>query len=280
METSQLIQMVPGKAIRFHAGIRMTNKAHIYASPFGRNQKFMKRRAIKSFSLDVFSWNGWLSSLELATCCMPKTHIFHTGTIFCLCLIQIIWKVNAGLTWLLCFPSKFENFRKRSLSDSAHDDMDNTRDSVLSDQSHFSAELANYDPELIIIDFEYCAYNYRAFDLANHFIEWTLDYTNKSYPFYYYKKEQYPTQEQQVSQHPQEKCFENWRPGFQFYHFFSLDLSVPIWLKYQEIQTTHQQQLKSKGSRVKFCASQWPHICSGLFGRSLTYTKTLNSDTG
>lgn len=80
--------------------------------------------------------------------------------------------------------------------------MDNTRDSVLSDQSQFSAESTsvNNDPELIIIDFEYCAYNYRGFDLANHFIEWTLDYTNKNYPFYYHKKEQYPTKEQQVSE--------------------------------------------------------------------------------
>lgn len=48
----------------------------------------------------------------------------------------------------------------------------------------------------MIIDFEYCAYNYRAFDLANHFLEWTFDYSNPQYPFYYYRKEQFPTQEQ------------------------------------------------------------------------------------
>lgn len=52
-------------------------------------------------------------------------------------------------------------YRKRSLSDCQHDDLDNTRDSVLSDQSQFSmTETNNNDPELMIIDFEYCAYNY------------------------------------------------------------------------------------------------------------------------
>lgn len=31
-------------------------------------------------------------------------------------------------------------------------------------------EMRNEKPELMIIDFEYCAYNYRAFDIANHFL--------------------------------------------------------------------------------------------------------------
>lgn len=87
--------------------------------------------------------------------------------------------------------------RKRSLSDCQHEDLDNTRDSVLSDQSQFSSEMSN-EPELMIIDFEYCAYNYRGFDLANHFIEWMIDYTNKEYPFFFYRKEMYPNKEQQV----------------------------------------------------------------------------------
>lgn len=89
-------------------------------------------------------------------------------------------------------------FRKRSLSDAQSEDLDNTRDSVLSGQSHSSFS-DNGEPELIIIDFEYCAYNYRGFDLANHFNEWTMDYTNKQYPFYHHKPESYPCKEQQVS---------------------------------------------------------------------------------
>lgn len=81
------------------------------------------------------------------------------------------------------------------MSDNQSDDLDNTRDSVLSGQSHSFSD----EPELIIIDFEYCAYNYRGFDLANHFIEHTMDYTNKEFPFYYHKKDQYPTKDQQVN---------------------------------------------------------------------------------
>lgn len=52
------------------------------------------------------------------------------------------------------------------------------------------------EPDLMIIDFEYCAYNYRGFDLANHFLEWTFDYSNPQFPFYHHRKEQFPTPQQ------------------------------------------------------------------------------------
>lgn len=52
------------------------------------------------------------------------------------------------------------------------------------------------ESDLQIIDFEYCAYNYRGFDLANHFIEWTFDYSNPASPYYYHRKQHYPTTEQ------------------------------------------------------------------------------------
>lgn len=116
-------------------------------------------------------------------------------------VIQFSWLGRTyQINWNLFFLQNFLflKSRKRSLSDCQHEDLDNTRDSVLSDQSHFSATEANNEPELMIIDFEYCAYNYRGFDLANHFIEWMLDYSNKEFPFFFYKKEQYPNKEQQV----------------------------------------------------------------------------------
>lgn len=60
------------------------------------------------------------------------------------------------------------NSRKRSLPDNSLDsdviDSNTSRDDGFSDAN--SAE----EPELMIIDFEYCAYNYRAFDMANHFL--------------------------------------------------------------------------------------------------------------
>jgi len=52
------------------------------------------------------------------------------------------------------------------------------------------------EPSLVLIDFEYCSYNYRGFDLANHFIEWTYDYTNPEYPNFFVCKENYPSKEQ------------------------------------------------------------------------------------
>lgn len=59
-------------------------------------------------------------------------------------------------------------------------------------------EEALLDPRLVLIDFEYCSYNYRGFDLANHFLEWTYDYTNGTHPYFTVNKNNYPTHEQQV----------------------------------------------------------------------------------
>lgn len=41
------------------------------------------------------------------------------------------------------------------------------------------------DDSVILIDFEYCSYNYRAFDIANHFCEWAFDYSNPNPPQFY-----------------------------------------------------------------------------------------------
>lgn len=91
-----------------------------------------------------------------------------------------------------------KNPRKRSLDDHIESELDSTRDSVLSGNSQaLSDQPGDGEPELMIIDFEYCAYNYRGFDLANHFLEWTFDYTNSVAPYFHHKPEQYPTKEQQ-----------------------------------------------------------------------------------
>lgn len=91
-----------------------------------------------------------------------------------------------------------KNSRKRSMCENIESELDNTRDSVLSGNSQaLSDQPCDGEPQLMIIDFEYCAYNYRGFDLANHFLEWTFDYTKPDGPFYYHKPEQFPTAEQQ-----------------------------------------------------------------------------------
>lgn len=93
--------------------------------------------------------------------------------------------------------------RKRSFSndDSAIDDSSSTLISETSTNNDQDDDVINDNdqPELMIIDFEYCAYNYRAFDIANHFLEWTFDYTNEAFPYFYHRKDQYPTEIQKVN---------------------------------------------------------------------------------
>lgn len=53
--------------------------------------------------------------------------------------------------------------------------------------------------ELVVIDFEYCSYNYRGFDIANHFIEWQYDYTEGNYPFFHERTGSGPSKEQKLN---------------------------------------------------------------------------------
>jgi len=53
-------------------------------------------------------------------------------------------------------------------------------------------EVQSCDP-VVLIDFEFSSYNYRGFDIANHFNEWMYDYRRKDYPFYYRNTDKYPT---------------------------------------------------------------------------------------
>lgn len=52
------------------------------------------------------------------------------------------------------------------------------------------------DDRVVLIDFEYCSYNYRGFDIANHFCEWAFDYSNPDYPCFYANEADYPTDKQ------------------------------------------------------------------------------------
>lgn len=72
---------------------------------------------------------------------------------------------------------------------------------------------------LCLIDYEYCAYNYRGFDIANHFIEWIYNYTNPVYPYYFVNEELFPTKDQQVKyyyaiNHNKLICFDYFRLSF------------------------------------------------------------------
>ncbi|XP_066108339.1 choline kinase alpha isoform X1 [Saccopteryx bilineata] len=52
--------------------------------------------------------------------------------------------------------------------------------------------------KLMLIDFEYSSYNYRGFDIGNHFCEWMYDYTYEKYPFFRANILKFPTKKQQL----------------------------------------------------------------------------------
>uniref|UniRef100_A0A914VE19 Choline/ethanolamine kinase n=1 Tax=Plectus sambesii TaxID=2011161 RepID=A0A914VE19_9BILA len=53
------------------------------------------------------------------------------------------------------------------------------------------------EPRLVLIDFEYASYNYRAFDFANHFSEYTINYDVQTAPFYTIRPDHFPSDDQQ-----------------------------------------------------------------------------------
>ncbi|KAK2154179.1 hypothetical protein LSH36_275g09020 [Paralvinella palmiformis] len=57
---------------------------------------------------------------------------------------------------------------------------------------------ARRDWHLVIIDFEYSQYNFRGFDLGNHFCEWCYDYSIKEAPYYSAVISNYPSRDQQL----------------------------------------------------------------------------------
>ena len=55
-----------------------------------------------------------------------------------------------------------------------------------------TSSIKNFDDKIVFIDFEWCAYNYRGFDLGNHFCERMFDYSNPEWPHYYSYMDEYP----------------------------------------------------------------------------------------
>nr|XP_061813091.1 choline kinase alpha-like [Nerophis lumbriciformis] len=52
--------------------------------------------------------------------------------------------------------------------------------------------------KLMLIDFEYSSYNYRGFDIGNHFCEWMYDYNCDEFPFFKVNAKAYPSKAQQL----------------------------------------------------------------------------------
>ena len=62
-----------------------------------------------------------------------------------------------------------------------------------------SADDSDCEGRLTVIDFEFCSYNFRAFDIANHLTEWMYDYGLEESPYYTLKREKLPSKAQQVN---------------------------------------------------------------------------------
>ncbi|XP_059842937.1 choline/ethanolamine kinase isoform X2 [Hypanus sabinus] len=73
-----------------------------------------------------------------------------------------------------------------------HNDVQEGNILYLADKDAASTE------KLMLIDFEYSSYNYRGFDIGNHFCEWMYDYTYDQWPFFKANKEKYPNRQQQL----------------------------------------------------------------------------------
>lgn len=50
---------------------------------------------------------------------------------------------------------------------------------------------------IVFIDFEYCSYNYRAYDIANHFCEWCFEYDTPDYPHFTFFEKRFPSIDRQ-----------------------------------------------------------------------------------
>lgn len=61
-----------------------------------------------------------------------------------------------------------------------------------------SSRSSHPSDKLMLIDFEYSSYNYRGFDIGNHFCEWVYNYHHDEWPFYKAQLSDYPTREQQL----------------------------------------------------------------------------------
>ncbi|XP_063782696.1 choline/ethanolamine kinase [Pseudophryne corroboree] len=61
-----------------------------------------------------------------------------------------------------------------------------------------SSRSSHPSDKLMLIDFEYSSYNYRGFDIGNHFCEWVYNYHHDEWPFYKAQMRDYPTKDQQL----------------------------------------------------------------------------------
>lgn len=61
---------------------------------------------------------------------------------------------------------------------------------------HFSRNMVKqFENHIVFIDFEFCSYNHRGFDIGNHFCERMFDYSNPEWPHFYHYPDEWPNDE-------------------------------------------------------------------------------------
>lgn len=96
------------------------------------------------------------------------------------------WNLDSEMDWMRSYLNQL-----RSPVVFCHNDLQ--EGNILIRESAVTRE-----EKLVIIDFEYCSYNYRGFDVANHFCEWMYDYTFDKYPKFNYNPDAMPSVERQL----------------------------------------------------------------------------------
>lgn len=61
----------------------------------------------------------------------------------------------------------------------------------------YSKRRPTSEERIVFIDFEYCSYNYRAYDIANHFCEWCFEYDTPDYPHFMFFADRFPSDDTQ-----------------------------------------------------------------------------------
>ncbi|RXG73062.1 Choline/ethanolamine kinase [Armadillidium vulgare] len=63
----------------------------------------------------------------------------------------------------------------------------------------FNNNALRFSDKISLIDFEYCSYNHRGFDVANHFCEWVYSYKLQEEPYFTHDIKAFPNKNQQLN---------------------------------------------------------------------------------
>lgn len=135
--------------------------------------------------LFFFHWNRWLdSSIEYLQNSLSKAD--HSSQRFSLLSKLAHFDLKSEMVYvrhLITFSQSPVVF--------AHNDMQ--EGNIL-----FNKTGGRSRTRISFIDFEYCSYNYRGFDLTNHFCEWMYSYKLQESPYFTHDKTAFPNRQQQV----------------------------------------------------------------------------------